>query len=758
MAIYHLSAKPVQRSKGRSVVAAIAYRSGCVILDKRTGIKHDYTKKYKSGGIVHSEIVVPDGIVIPSRNDLWNWAELSEKRKDACTGREYEVNLPYELSDQQRVSLTQTFSKFISNQFGVAVDFSIHKPTQRDIKGGADPRNYHAHIMTTTRKITNDGLTEKADIEKAGRKRKLDLENIRKLWADTTNKFLKVAGLEQRIDHRSLEAQGVNRKPTIKMGWESMAAERAGYRTVKGDINRAIQADNEQLAQYEADLKLLRQQAERQADEAFEKQFYEMLGPVVTRFERERQEKERKEKLRLEQERQERERQEQLWLEYKRQEEQRRAYEQRITGLTRQTGRADKAIARSKQRITATKQRTDGTEQALAGAIPDPKRYSGRLSQLRLHCERIKRNVENTEQTIERASQLVDSAKRFIDRTQQTINRANQEIKQLEQQRLARQRQEKARQEQLLLEQERQAQEQRDRLQLERERQEKARQEQLWLEQERYKRSMLIEYPFFETPLAYLAKPKLSIKVIEGGFAIPKQIVSLEYALNLYKQFAGRDWVSDSGETIALEFERIDQNNKTEQLMCDRFIELADRKETQNLEELVHDFLTKTPFEIHLIRMAELTGEMSAVRYNAYSEKINYYSKLDFQIQRDGFSMANKLQNNAQPDEINKNQSKIKIEQLIKNLDCKKYYEPRQHSDLNLVEFLQQTNATISKSELEKVNDTIEELIVAEQAQQEQLQLEQERQAQAELKYRGPTRENHASNTRDRDDGPSFNF
>ncbi|ONG37179.1 hypothetical protein BKE17_11650 [Enhydrobacter sp. H5] len=751
MAIYHLSAKPVQRSKGRSVVAAIAYRAGCVILDKRTGIKHDYTKKYKSGGIVHSEIVVPDGIVIPSRNDLWNWAELSEKRKDACTGREYEVNLPYELSDQQRVSLTQTFSKFISNQFGVAVDFSIHKPTQRDIKGGADPRNYHAHIMTTTRKITNDGLTEKADIEKAGRKRKLDLENIRKLWADTTNKFLKMAGLEQRIDHRSLEAQGVNRKPTIKMGWESMAAERAGYKTVKGDINRAIQADNEQLAQYEADLKLLRQQAERQADEAFEKQFYEMLGPVVTRFERERQEKERKEKLRLEQERQERERQEQLWLEYKRQEEQRRAYEQRITGLTRQTGRADKAIARSKQRVTATKQRTDGTEQALAGAIPDPKRYSGRLSQLRLHCERIKRNVDNTEQTIERASQLVDSAKRFIDRTQQTINRANQEIKHLEQQRLARQRQEKARQEQLRLEQERQAQEQRDRVQLERERQEKARQEQLWLEQERYKRSMLIEYPFFETPLAYLAKPKLSIKVIEGGFAIPKQIVSLEYALNLYKQFAGRDWVSDSGETIALEFERIDQNNKTEQLMCDRFIELADRKETQNLEELVHDFLTKTPFEIHLIRMAELTGEMSAVRYNAYSEKINYYSKLDFQIQRDGFSMANKLQNNAQPDEINKNQSKIKIEQLIKNLDCKKYYEPRQHSDLNLVEFLQQTNATISKSELEKVNDTIEELIVAEQAQQE-------RQAQAELKYRGPTRENHASNTRDRDDGPSFNF
>ena len=746
----------MQRSKGRSVTAAIAYRAGCVILDKRTGIKHDYTKKYKSGGIVHSEIVVPDGVNKPSRNDLWNWAELSEKRKDACTGREYEVNLPYELSDQQRVSLTQTFSKFISNQFGVAVDFSIHKPTEKDIKGGADPRNYHAHIMTTTRKITNDGLTEKADIEKAGRKRKLDLENIRKLWADTTNKFLKMAGLEQRIDHRSLEAQGLNRKPTIKMGWESMAAERAGYKTVKGDINRAIQADNEQLAQFEADLELLRRQAEleqakeakRQADEEFEKIFQETLRLTVKQSEQRRQEK-----LRIEREQQEQERQEQLRLELERQERQRRAYEQRITGLTRQTGRADKAIARSKQRITATKQRTDGTEQALAGAIPDPKRYSGRLSQLRLHCERIKRIVNSTERTIERASQLVDSAKCFIDRTQQTINGANQEIKQLEQQR-----QEQARQEQLRLEQERQAQEQRDRVQLERERQEKARQEQLRLEQERYKRSMLIEYPFFETPLAYLAKPKLSIKIIEGGFAIQKQIVSLEYALNLYKQFAGRDWVSDSGETIALEFERIDQNNKTEQLMCDRFIELADRKETQNLEELVHDFLTKTPFEIHLIRMAELTGEMSAVRHNAYTDKISFYSKLDFQIQRDGFSMANKLQNNAQPDEINENQSKIKIEQLIKNLDCKKYYEPRQHRDLNLVEFLRQTNTIISKSELEIVNDTIEGLVVAEQAQQERLRLEQERRMQAEARYRSPTRENYTSNTRDRDDGPSFNF
>ena len=260
MAIYHLSAKPVQRSKGRSVTAAIAYRAGCVIEDKRTGLKHDYTKKK---GVIFSEIIVPDGINKPDRNELWNWAELAERRKDACVAKEYEVNLPHELNDQQRIALAIDFSKFLADTHQVAVDFSIHKPTQRDIAAGADPRNYHAHVMTSVRKISNDGLGGKIDIEKAGQKRKAALQVIRETWAKITNKHLEAAGLEERIDHRSLREQRSNRKPTIKMGWKLMAAERAGHKTVKGDINRAIRADNEEIAQLEKDIYLLkgRQQA-----------------------------------------------------------------------------------------------------------------------------------------------------------------------------------------------------------------------------------------------------------------------------------------------------------------------------------------------------------------------------------------------------------------------------------------------------------------------------------------------------------------
>jgi len=265
MAIYHLSVKPVQRSKGRSSTAAAAYRAGCVIEDKRTGLKHDYTKKQ---GVEHTEIITPDGVEIPNRSDLWNMAEKAERRKDGCTAREYEINLPYELNEHQRTALAQDFCKQLANIHGIAVDLCIHKPNQREIDAGADPRNYHAHILTTTRKITNDGLTDKADIEKAGRKRKDDLKVTRELWADTANRHFKKAGLENRIDHRSLKDQGSALMPTIKMGRVATQMERAPmftpkgkeprqkYNTFKGDINRAIKSDNEKIRELEKELYL----------------------------------------------------------------------------------------------------------------------------------------------------------------------------------------------------------------------------------------------------------------------------------------------------------------------------------------------------------------------------------------------------------------------------------------------------------------------------------------------------------------------
>ncbi len=253
----------MQRSKGRSSTAAAAYRAACKIEDKRTGLEHDYTKKE---GVKHTEIITPEGVNIPTRSELWNAAEAAEKRKDGCTAREYEVNLPHELNEQQRTELAQDFCKQLAKTHGIAVDLCIHEPNAREIKAGADPRNHHAHILTTTRKITNEGLTDKADIEKSGRKRKDDLKATREMWATTANEHLKKAGLENRIDSRSLKEQGSSLKPTIKMGKTATKMERdplytpkgemprPKYNTRKGDINRAIRADNKEIQRLEAEI------------------------------------------------------------------------------------------------------------------------------------------------------------------------------------------------------------------------------------------------------------------------------------------------------------------------------------------------------------------------------------------------------------------------------------------------------------------------------------------------------------------------
>ncbi len=131
MAIYHASTKPIARSAGRSAVAAAAYRAGVELVDARTGLVHDYTRK---GGVELTEILTPDGLGV-ERNALWNAAELAEKRKDARTAREWIVALPAELDAGQRRDLTHDFAQALVERYGVAADLAIHAPTGKAITG-----------------------------------------------------------------------------------------------------------------------------------------------------------------------------------------------------------------------------------------------------------------------------------------------------------------------------------------------------------------------------------------------------------------------------------------------------------------------------------------------------------------------------------------------------------------------------------------------------------------------------------------------
>jgi len=207
VAIYHLSVKSVSRSQGHSAVAAAAYRSGERIACTRSEQVHDYQKRR---GVEHAEIIVP---AIASwardRATLWNQAEASETRKNSVVAREYEVALPHELSAQQRVELVRDFASWLMDRYCVAVDCAIHAPHRSKALGGQDQdnRNWHAHILTSTRCITSEGFGAKTRCLDAKDTRGQEVTAIREMWASLTNGALERARVNERVDHRSLQAQ-----------------------------------------------------------------------------------------------------------------------------------------------------------------------------------------------------------------------------------------------------------------------------------------------------------------------------------------------------------------------------------------------------------------------------------------------------------------------------------------------------------------------------------------------------------------------
>ncbi len=221
MAIYHLSTKPVSRSSGRSAVASAAYRCAVLLINHRDGLVHDFTRKE---GVEHSEIVLPEGVSAEwalDRSTLWNAAEFAEKRKDARVAREFEIALPHELSPEGRLEVARAFAQDLSNRYGAAVDFAIHSPGQH-----GDIRNYHTHVLMTTREVRQAGLGEKTYLEQKNARllanglatTDMQLRDIRQSWEAIANRRLQREGLDVRIDHRSHAERDLELSPTEHMG------------------------------------------------------------------------------------------------------------------------------------------------------------------------------------------------------------------------------------------------------------------------------------------------------------------------------------------------------------------------------------------------------------------------------------------------------------------------------------------------------------------------------------------------------------
>ena len=316
MAIYHLEAKVVSRGAGRSAVAASAYLSCSRLYNDYDGIQHDYTKKQ---GLVWQQVFLPEYAPQEwqNREKLWNAVEEVETAKDSRLAREFVVALPIELSREQQIELLQDFirEQFISD--GMCADAAIHdtdghnphahilltaRPldeqgkwqykTEKEylcMKNGEE-RGFTAAEFRTAQ---NEGW-EKQYPYKVGKKKVYmtpsaaeaqgliradkhpkstrygrqnpiserwnsegQLSAWRAAWADVTNCYLERAGREERIDHRSNAARGLDEIPTIHEGVTARALERKGIIADRCEINRQIKADNALLRELKAEIKKL---------------------------------------------------------------------------------------------------------------------------------------------------------------------------------------------------------------------------------------------------------------------------------------------------------------------------------------------------------------------------------------------------------------------------------------------------------------------------------------------------------------------
>lgn len=316
MAIYHLEAKVVSRGAGRSAVAASAYLSCSHLYNDYDGIQHDYTRKH---GLVWQQVFLPE--YAPQewrdREKLWNTVEEVETAKDSRLAREFVVALPIELNREQQIELLQDFirEQFVSD--GMCADAAIHDTdghnphahillTVRPLdeqgrwqykteKEYLCVRNGEERGFTAAefKSAQNDGW-EKQYPYKVGKKKvymtpsaaeaqeliradkhpkstrygrqnpiserwnsEEQLVSWRVAWADVTNRYLESAGREERIDHRSNAARGLDEIPTIHEGVTVQALERKGIVSDRCEMNRQIRADNALLRELKVEIKKL---------------------------------------------------------------------------------------------------------------------------------------------------------------------------------------------------------------------------------------------------------------------------------------------------------------------------------------------------------------------------------------------------------------------------------------------------------------------------------------------------------------------
>lgn len=245
MASFVCQVQTIQRAAGRSAVAAAAYRAGQSLTDERLAMEFDFAGK---AGVEHADIMAPADAPadLRVRETLWNAAEKSERRKDAVPAREILLALPHELDFEQRRALVRAFVAKHVVAHGMIADVAMHQPGKE-----GDQRNFHAHVLVTTRRVGPEGFGTKEPAWWSPQQ----VRDWRAGWAEIQNEHLRrhLGPDAPQVSHRSLAEQGIDRTPTQHLGPSATAMERRNQRTDRGDRNRDVDVRNDAASRLRKD-------------------------------------------------------------------------------------------------------------------------------------------------------------------------------------------------------------------------------------------------------------------------------------------------------------------------------------------------------------------------------------------------------------------------------------------------------------------------------------------------------------------------
>lgn len=283
MAIFHMSISNVSRAKGSSSCASLAYIAASKVYEERTRQTYSYGRKER---VMKVATLLPDGAprAYADAAQLFNAIEKYEQASNARTAKKIVVALPRELSLDESDEILTDFIRDNLCANGYCATYAIHRDK--------DGNNPHAHILVANRQINKKGewsskrkmeyaLDEKGEriplIDKKTGKQKVDkrnrkqwkrisaeqnpldkkqfLEQLREAWAVECNKHL---SQEDRIDHRSNAARGIDDIPTIHEGYAARAMEARGDVSERMEINRQIRLKNDLIHQFIETLKEIR--------------------------------------------------------------------------------------------------------------------------------------------------------------------------------------------------------------------------------------------------------------------------------------------------------------------------------------------------------------------------------------------------------------------------------------------------------------------------------------------------------------------